>query len=50
MKLLLDTRVWGGACQELESAGHDVVWTGNWPSDPGDKEILAYAHQRGVCW
>ena len=25
--------------------GHDVVWTGTWPSDPGDEEILAYAHR-----
>ena len=45
MKLLLDTCVWGGACQELEAARHDVVWTGTWPSDPGDEEILAYAHR-----
>ena len=45
MKLLLDTCVWGGACQELEAAGHDVVWTGTWPLDPGDQEIMAYAHR-----
>jgi predicted nuclease of predicted toxin-antitoxin system len=47
MKLLLDTCVWGGTRQELEVAGHDVVWTGDWPSDPGDEEILAYAHHHG---
>lgn len=23
--------------------GHDVVWTGSWPRDPGDEEILARA-------
>ena len=47
MKLLLDACVWGGACQELEAAGHDVVWAGAWPTDPGDEEILAHAHRGG---
>ena len=45
MRLLLDTCVWGKARQELESAGHDVIWAGDWPHDPGDDEILARAHQ-----
>lgn len=40
MKLLLDTCVWGGVCNELQSAGHDVVWAGDWPEDPGDDEML----------
>lgn len=31
MKLLLDSCVWGKARKELEMAGHDVVWTGDWP-------------------
>ena len=44
MKLLLDACVWGGACQELQEAGHDVVWAGAWSADPGDEEILACAH------
>ena len=44
MKLLLDTCVWGGASQELEAAGHDVLWAGEWTEDPGDEEILARAH------
>jgi len=44
MKLLLDTCVWGGAIKILEAAGHDVIWTGHWPEDPGDEEILATAH------
>lgn len=43
MKLLLDTCVWGGACQVLMAGGHDVVWTGEWEMDPGDVEILAFA-------
>ena len=25
-------------------AGHDVIWSGDWPSDPGDEEILTRAH------
>jgi len=47
MKLLLDTCVWGGAKKTLESSGHDVVWTGDWPEDPGDEEILAKANNEG---
>lgn len=43
MKLLLDSCVWKGAADELSAAGHDVVWTGDWPADPGDEEILAFA-------
>ena len=44
MKLLLDACVWGGARKELRAAGHDVVWAGEWPEDPGDDEILEQAH------
>jgi predicted nuclease of predicted toxin-antitoxin system len=47
MKLLLDTCVWGGARGEIETAGHDVVWAGDWPADPGDEEILAHAYKEG---
>lgn len=47
MKLLLDTCVWGGACEGLRKAGHDVVWAGDWDEDPGDEEILARAHKEG---
>lgn len=45
MRLLLDTCVWNGVAAELEAAGHDVQWTGHWPRDPGDEEILAYARR-----
>jgi predicted nuclease of predicted toxin-antitoxin system len=45
MKLLLDTCVWGGACKDLRASGHDVVWAGEWPEDPGDDEILHRAHK-----
>lgn len=48
MKVLLDACVWGRAQIELRSSGHDVVWAGEWESDPGDEEILrrAAAEQR----
>ena len=44
MKLLLDTCIWGGAVPELSAAGHDILWAGDWPRDPGDDEILTIAH------
>jgi predicted nuclease of predicted toxin-antitoxin system len=47
VKLLLDTCVSGGAVDALKAAGHDVVWVGDWPADPGDDEILALAYQAG---
>ncbi len=45
MNILLDTCVWGGARAELQAAGHDVLWTGDLPEDPGDAEILAQAQR-----
>jgi predicted nuclease of predicted toxin-antitoxin system len=47
VKLLLDACIWGGACRALQSKGHDVVWAGDWPEDPGDDEILERAHREG---
>jgi predicted nuclease of predicted toxin-antitoxin system len=47
VKLLLDTCVWGGAVELLKAAGHDVVWAGDWSTDPGDDEVLALAHREG---
>jgi predicted nuclease of predicted toxin-antitoxin system len=47
MKLLLDSCVWGKGRPELEAAGHDVIWSGDWPNDPGDEEILAIAYAEG---
>jgi predicted nuclease of predicted toxin-antitoxin system len=44
LKLLLDSCVWGGAVAELAALGHEVEWSGNWPRDPGDIEILSKAH------
>ena len=46
MRLLLDTCVWGGAVEALRLSGHDVIWTGNWPEDPGDAAILRYAFEQ----
>jgi predicted nuclease of predicted toxin-antitoxin system len=47
VRLLLDACVWGGARAAVQEAGHEVVWVGDWDSDPGDEEILALAHQEG---
>lgn len=47
MKLLLDTCISGSAVAPLKAAGHDVTWTGHWPTDPGDEEILALAYREG---
>ena len=45
MKVLLDSCVWGGTLKELIEAGYDTIWTGNWPKDPGDEEIISYAYR-----
>lgn len=47
MKLLLDSCLSGGVVAPLKTAGHDVVWAGDWPADPGDDEILARASHEG---
>ena len=47
MKVLLDACVWGGARHELTSLGHDVVWVGEWTSDPGDDEVLSRSFEDG---
>lgn len=44
MKVLLDSCVWGKARDDIEAAGHDVIWAGDWSQDPGDERILAFAH------
>jgi hypothetical protein len=41
LKILLDTCVWGGVRSALTEAGHDVIWAGDWSSDPGDEVCLA---------
>src|SRR5262252_5266692 len=47
VKVLLDSCVWGGAMVALRAAGHDVEWSGDWPEDPGDDEILQRALAAG---
>ena len=47
MKLLLNTCISSAAAVSLKAAGHDVIWAGDWPADPGDDEIMALAHQEG---
>lgn len=47
MKLLLDTCISPTIAAELTAQGHDVIWVGDWPSDPGDEEILAFALKEG---
>ena len=47
MKILLDTCVTGHAKAQLQAAGHDVVWSGDWDRDPGDDVILAAANREG---
>ncbi len=46
MRILLDTCVWGKAGELLRNEGHDVVWVGDWPNDPGDTEILRTAAEQ----
>lgn len=43
MRVLLDSCVSGQAAQTVRQAGHDVVWAGDWPHDPGDQQILQRA-------
>lgn len=43
MRLLLDSCLSGRTAEVLRTAGHDTIWAGNWPIDPGDAAILARA-------
>jgi predicted nuclease of predicted toxin-antitoxin system len=47
VNVLLDGCVWGGAREALSTAGHEVESTADWPTDPGDAEVLAHAHRSG---
>jgi predicted nuclease of predicted toxin-antitoxin system len=47
MRILLDSCVWGPVRIEIQSAGHDVLWAGDLPRDPGDAELFAWAHREG---
>jgi predicted nuclease of predicted toxin-antitoxin system len=47
LKLFLDTCIGAGTVEHLRRAGHDVVWSGEWDSDPGDEDLLAKASREG---
>lgn len=47
MKILLDTCINARVRIDLQTTGYDVVWSGDWPKDPGDEEILATAYREG---
>jgi predicted nuclease of predicted toxin-antitoxin system len=45
MKVLLDTCISGTLRAPLTAAGHNVIWSGEWETDPGDDEIMALAYR-----
>ncbi|MDM3851593.1 MAG: DUF5615 family PIN-like protein [Aphanizomenon gracile PMC627.10] len=47
MKILLDTCINARVLTDLQTAEYDVIWSGDWPKDPGDEEILATAYREG---
>jgi predicted nuclease of predicted toxin-antitoxin system len=47
MKVLLDSCVAQQAAHQIQENGYDVIWTGNWPNDPGDEQILRRAAADG---
>ena len=44
MRLLIDSSLWSPIAHDLRQDGHDVEAVADWPKDPGDRAILAYAH------
>lgn len=47
MRLFADTNITAPAVRALRAAGHDVVYSGERPSDPGDATLLAEAAAAG---
>ena len=45
MKVILDTCISPITKLKLEEGGYDVIWTGDWQTDPGDEEILKFAYR-----
>lgn len=43
MKVLLDSCIWGGAKRDLDAAGFDMVWVGDFLKDPGDETIMQFS-------
>ncbi len=44
MRLFADTNIVAPAVRALRADGHDVVYAGERPTDPGDAALLAEAH------
>jgi hypothetical protein len=44
VRLLIDSFFWSPGIVALRRAGHDVEAERDWPADPGDRAILAFAH------
>jgi predicted nuclease of predicted toxin-antitoxin system len=47
VRLLLDSSIWSPVVDDLRRAGHDVEAVRDWPSDTGDRAILAHANAHG---
>ena len=47
MKILLDSCIWGGAKNDLNEAGFDTVWVGDFLKDPGDEAIMLLSKKEG---
>ena len=47
MNLFADTNIVAGAVRELRGAGHDVIYSAERPTDPGDEALLAEAAAAG---
>lgn len=47
LRLLLDSCVWGGACEVLRAAGWDVEWVPSDGTDPGDEAVLSLSLAEG---
>jgi predicted nuclease of predicted toxin-antitoxin system len=47
MKVLLDSCLCADAADRLRQAGHDVLWAGEMPKDPGDEQLLDLAARSG---
>jgi predicted nuclease of predicted toxin-antitoxin system len=45
VKLLFDSCMSPRDAAAVARAGHDAVWVGTWPADPGDREILRRARE-----
>jgi predicted nuclease of predicted toxin-antitoxin system len=45
VRLLIDGCLSPATVERLLDAGHDVEWVGNWPTDPGDVDVLHAAHE-----